>query len=404
MNPMAAHRNYCPVLILFLAVSLLLAGCAVLLEKPVPRLTAPLTLIEEKELPSLLDDLDSPSLEAAIERSLQYYSRFPAGIHRFGNRRVSAVEMRESLLLFLEIVRQTDAPELRAKKIRESFEFYQAAGNDEKGTMLFTGYYVPLLNGSPVMTERYRYPVYRMPDDLIVVNSGRNNKNGNGRRIGRIEDGEVVAYYSRREIDEAGALRGRRLEIAWVDDPFDLFQLHIQGSGRIRMTDGRIIGVSFAQSNGRPFRPISRFLQESGRMNGNGASYQKIKSYLQEHPEDQSDIFSYNERYIFFRQVQNGPMGALQVPVTAGRSIATDPEYFPKGALAFMKARKPYMSPEGKVQGWIPFSRFVLSQDAGVAIRGTGRVDLFCGDGPEMEQTAGSLKERGKLYFLVRKR
>jgi membrane-bound lytic murein transglycosylase A len=401
---MAAHRNYYKLLILFLAVSLLPAGCAVLLERPVQRMTAPLTLIEENGAPVLLDDLDLPSLEAAIERSLQYYRRFPAGMHRFGNRRVSADEMRESLLLFREIIRQSDPPEIRAKKIRESFEFYQAAGTDERGSMLITGYYVPLLNGSPVMTEKHRYPIYSVPDDLIVANLGRNGKNGNGRMIGRMAEGEAIPYYSRREIDEMGVLRGRGLEIAWVDDPVALFQLHVQGSGRIRMTDGRIIGVSFAQSNGRPFRSISRFLQESGRLNGNGASYQNIKAYLKEHPDEQSEIFGYNERYIFFHQVRNGPIGSLQVPVTPGRSIATDPEYFPKGALAFMKAKKPHLSPEGKVLAWVPFSRFVLSQDAGIAIRGTGRVDLFCGDAPEMEQMAGSLKEKGALYFLVKKR
>lgn len=401
---MAAHRNRYPVRIVFLTVFLLLAGCAVLFEKPMPRLTTPLTLVGENEVPSFLDDLDSSSLEAAVECSLQYYRRFPAAIHRFGNRRVGSDEMRESLLLFLDIVRQPDAPHVRERKIRESFEFYQAAGSDERGTMLFTGYYVPLLNGSPVMTERYRYPVYRTPDDLIVVNSVRNGKNGNGRTIGRMERGEAVPYYSRREIDEAGVLQGRGLEIAWVDDPFDLYQLHVQGSGRIRMPDGGIIGVSFAQSNGRPFRSISRFLQESRRLNGNGASYRKIKDYLREHPNEQMEIFSYNERYIFFRQVRKGPIGALQVPVTPGRSIATDPEFFPKGALAFMRSRKPDLSPEGRLQGWVPFSRFVLSQDAGVAIRGTGRVDLFCGDGPEMEQTAGSLKEKGTLYFLVKKK
>ncbi len=401
---MAAHRNRYPVWILFLAVCLLLAGCAVLFEKPLPRLTTPLTRVDESELPSLLDDLDPSSLEAAVERSLQYYRRFPAATHRFGNRRVGSEEMQDSLLLFLEIVRQPDAPDVRARKIRESFEFYQAAGSDEKGTMLITGYYVPLLNGSPVMTERHRYPVYRTPDDLIVVNPGRNGKNGNGRTIGRMERGEAVPYYSRGEIDQAGVLQGRGLEIAWVDDPFDLYQLHVQGSGRIRMPDGRIIGVSFAQSNGRPFRSISRYLLDRQRLDGNGASYQKIKDYLREHPDEQMEVFSYNERYIFFRQVRNGPVGSLQVPVTPGRSIATDPEFFPKGALAFMRSRKPNLSPEGRVQGWVPFSRFVLSQDAGVAIRGTGRVDLFCGDGPEMERTAGSLKEKGTLYFLVKKR
>jgi membrane-bound lytic murein transglycosylase A len=192
--------------------------------------------------------------------------------------------------------------------------------------------------------------------------------------------------------------------MVWVDDPFELFQLHIQGSGKIRLPDGQIISVSFAQSNGRPFKSISRFLLDHGRIAGRDMAYQNIKNYLREHPEECAEIFNFNERYIFFQRVENGPMGALQISVTSGRSIATDPDFFPKGALAFMKAQKPQLDPGGKVQAWVPFSRFVLNQDAGAAIKGPGRIDLFYGDGPEAEQLAGSLKEKGILYFLVKKK
>ena len=405
MKNRTTHRNHLLLCMILLAVSLLFTGCAVLFEKPVQRFSAPLTLIDEDNVLSLLDDLDLPSLEAAIDRSLQYYERVPAGTYRFGNRQVSAGELKESLILFREIMQRPDAVEIKTKKIRESFEFYQAAGMDERGTMLFTGYYVPLLNGSPVMTERYRYPVYETPDDLIVVNLNEVNKKfKSGQRIGRLEEGDLVPYYSRRDIDEKGVLRGRHLEMVWVDDPFELFQLHVQGSGKIRLPDGQIITVSFAQSNGRPFKSISRFLLDHGRITGRDMAYQNIKNYLREHPDECAEIFNFNERYIFFQRVENGPMGALQLSVTSGRSIATDPDFFPKGALAFMKAQKPQLDPGGKVQAWVPFSRFVLNQDAGAAIKGPGRIDLFCGDGPEAEQLAGSLKEKGILYFLVKKK
>lgn len=405
MNPMTAHRNHFLALVIALAVSLLLTGCAALFEKPVQRLTAPLTLVDDADIPPLLDDLDLPSLEAAIDRSLQYYRRVPAGIYRFGNRRVSAVELQDSLKLLRDIMRRPEAMEVKEKRIRDSFEFYQAAGMDERGAMLFTGYYRPLLDGSPVMTDKFRYPVYGTPKDLIVVNRrGTGKKNGNGRMICRLEEGETVPYYSRRDIDEKGVLRGRQLEMVWVDDPIELFQLHVQGSGRIRLPDGQIMNVSFAQSNGRPFKSITRFMLDSGRITERDMAYQNIMNYLREHPDELKEIFNYNERYVFFRRVQNGPMGALQFPVTSGRSIATDPDIFPKGALAFMKAQKPQFNAEGKVQSRISFSRFVVNQDAGVAIKGSGRVDLFCGDGRDAEQLAGGLKEKGVLYFLVRKR
>lgn len=405
MKNRTTHRNHLLLCMILLAVSLLFTGCAALFEKPVQRFSAPLTLIDEDGVLSLLDDLDLPSLEAAIDRSLQYYERVPAATYRFGNRQVSAGELKESLILFREIMQRPDAVEIKTKNIRESFEFYQAAGMDERGTMLFTGYYVPLLNGSPVMTERYRYPVYETPDDLIVVHlNDVNKKFKNGQRIGRLEEGDLVPYYSRRDIDEKGVLRGRHLEMVWVDDSLELFQLHVQGSGKIRMPDGQIISVSFAQSNGRPFKSISRFLLDHGRITERDMAYRNIKNYLREHPEECAEIFNFNERYIFFQRVENGPMGALQFSVTSGRSIATDPDFFPKGALAFMKAQKPQLDPEGKVQSWVPFSRFVLNQDAGAAIKGPGRIDLFCGDGPEAEQLAGSLKEKGILYFLVKKK
>ena len=196
-------------------------------------------------------------------------------------------------------------------------------------------------------------------------------------------------------------MAGRDLELAWVDDPVSLFIMHIQGSGRIRLPDGRILRVNYDQANGKPFRGLTNYMVSKGFLSENEKSYERMKTYLQEHPESRDDIMNYNESYVFFRLVDQGPLGSLGFPVIAERSIATDPDIFPKGALAFVKLRKPLFTRDGHIEKWIPSSRFVFSHDAGGAIKGPGRVDIFCGTGGDAERLAGSLTERGTLFFLV---
>jgi membrane-bound lytic murein transglycosylase A len=219
-----------------------------------------------------------------------------------------------------------------------------------------------------------------------------------------VKNGELVPYYSRSEIENQGSLAGRDLELAWVDDLVDLYFMHTQGSGKIELTDGRLLQIGYALKNGLPFQSVSPYLLKMGKITPQENSYKEIKKYLKEHPDELSEILGHNESFIFFRIVGEGPIGAIEEILTPGRSIATDPDLFPKGALAFIRARKPILDKEGNVESWIPYSRFVVSQDVGGVIKGAGRVDLFCGSGREAEMLAGSLKERGELYFLVKKR
>lgn len=397
---------------------LLLAACTAWLEAPghppgaaTPSATAPLPTparpalpVQEAGSPAGVDDLDLPSLETAIDRSLQYYERVKDPSFHFGDRVISIAELKASLLSFRSIIRGADPIETKMNKIMDGFDFIPYPGQHDKGTVIFTGYYVPFLEGSPVRTSRYRYPLYRKPDDLIVANLQKFNSKFKSEQLsGRLVGGELIPYYSRDEIDRKGMLSGRQLELLWVDDPVALFSLHVQGSGKIRMPDGKMIVVSYAQSNGRAFRPLSKALIENGKMTGQDMSYQRIQNYLKAHPDELQDLFSYNDRYVFFRQVERDPLGSLQIPVTSGRTIATDPDVFPRGALALIKTQKPLFDPKGQIRQWVPFSRFVLNQDAGAAIKGPGRVDVFCGDGPDAEQMAGSLKEKGDIYILIRK-
>ncbi len=381
-------------------------ACAAPLERTLVGAPEPLVLLDEKALPAFSDDLTPESLELAVMRSLQYYNRLPEGrVLPVGPGRYTVGDMKETLQLFLDVLKGPEPWSEKQKKIASSFDVYRATGSGLKGTVLFTGYYEPVLKASLTETPEYRYPIYRAPQDLLIVNLERFRDRYRGERlVGRIDKGEVVPYYSREEIDGEGALKGRGLEIAWFSDPVDIFFLHIQGSGKICPVGGRCFQVSYALSNGRPYRSIGKYLMDRGKILPGNLSAQAIRQYLRENPEEQREILYYNESYVFFRMVKEGPVGSLDVPVTAGRSIATDQTVFPKGALAFIRTRKPLVDPEGRILAWVSFSRFVLNQDTGGAIAGPARVDLFCGTGDEAGAVAGYMKEEGDLYFLVKKK
>ena len=396
------HRQiFCFIVVLFI-----ITGCAVKIEKPIEKPVPPLVLIPPEKAPSLVDDLDRASLKTATERSLQYYEKTTGkGTYGLGNGRVTGQELKDSLLLFREILDSTDSDEVKQEKIRNTFDIYKATGLDNRGRVLFTGYFESVLEGSRERTEKYRYPIYKSPDDIVVVSLGKfNKKYKNEHIIGRLKNGELVPYFTREDIEESGLLGGRSLELFWVNDPIDLFFMHIQGSGKIRFPDGTIMQVSYAQKNGHPYRSIGRYLLDKEKLTSSEMTHQSIKKYLREHPEELSDILNYNKSYVFFRIVENGPIGALGLTLTSGRSIATDLDLFPKGALAFVRLRKPIFDKNGNIKAWEIFSRFVLNQDTGGVIKGPGRVDLFCGTGSDAEMLAGSLKEDGELYFLVKKK
>ena len=339
------------------------------------------------------DDLDYESLELAIDRSISFYEKAGRNkVYRILDKSIGAQQLKETLTAFRALLRKTDNKTDLSRKIAADFNVYRVTGSDAGGSVLFTGYYEPLLEGSLTRTDKYRYPLYRVPPDLIKNES----------KIGRMKDGKFIPYYSRYEIDVEGVLRGKNLELVWVSDPVDLFSLHIQGSGKIRLEDGSLLTAGYAQTNGRPFRSVTKFMLEGGRIQSSEASYRH--EFLRGKSDQEIyDVLSHNERYTFFRFLDKDPVGSLGEPVTPGRTIATDPDCFPEGALAFVRLRKPVFDNEEKVKERINFSRFVLSQDKGTAIAGPGRVDIFFGFGTKAEYTAGTLKEKGELYLLLKK-
>ena len=272
----------------------------------------------------------------------------------------------------------------------------------DRGTAegLFTGYFEPLLAGARAPDPVNRHPLYRRPPDLVTVELGRFDPTLVGRRIaGRVEQGRLVPYASRAEID-AGALAGRGLELAWVADPVALFFLHVQGSGRIELAEGGWMRVGYADQNGHPYRAIGRDLVEMGALPREAVSMQSIQAWLRAHPERTFELLHKNPSYVFFRELPAeagapGPPGAQGVPLTPGRSLAVDRRFLPLGVPLWLDTTAPL--PEGER----PLRRLVVAQDTGGAIRGPVRGDLFWGAGPEAEHTAGQMRSRGRYWVFL---
>ena len=275
------------------------------------------------------------------------------------------------------------------------FEPHRQRAGLFRGTGLITGYYEPLLNGSWARSERYRYPIYRAPDDLLSIDLGSVYPELRGKRLrGRLEGRRVVPYYSRAEI-ENGKARLAGNELLWVDDPVALFLLHVQGSGRVRMESGDVVAVGYAQQNGHPYTSIGRTLIQQAGFAPDQIDLPTIRAWLEQHPDEAQSLMNTNASYVFFTLRDSklpGPLGSLGVPLLAQRAIAVDPSYIPLGTPVWLDTELPG---DGS-----PFRRLVFAQDTGGAIKGPLRADLFFGSGAAAEDTAGRMKQEGRLYVL----
>lgn len=271
---------------------------------------------------------------------------------------------------------------------------------DERGARqdrgLITGYYEPVLNGSRNRGGNFQTPLYAVPDDLVTVELGALYPALQGERIrGRLQGRRITPYPDRAQLNDGRVLAGR--EIVWVDSAVDAFFLQIQGSGRVRLPDGSVLRLAFADVNGHPYRAIGRYLVERGELTVEQATAPGLRQWLAENPTRQQEVFNTNPSVVFFREQALGdpavgPNGALGVPLTAGRSLAIDPRLLPLGAPMYLASVHP-------VTG-APLERLMLAQDTGGAIRGALRADYFWGLGPEAGDAAGRMRHDGALWLL----
>jgi membrane-bound lytic murein transglycosylase A len=198
-------------------------------------------------------------------------------------------------------------------------------------------------------------------------------------------------------------LKGKQLELCWVD-PIEAFFLHIQGSGTVRLQDGTELFITYADKNGRRYEAIGKFLKE--RIAPNKVTMQRVEAALREMSVQERDELLYrNPSYVFFKKSPQRAITSLGVPATPGRTIAADPKYAPKGALALLSFAKPVLSddspPTSEPAREVEITRLVLDQDSGGAITGTDRVDLFWGRGDEAKRYAGIIQHPARIVYLV---
>jgi membrane-bound lytic murein transglycosylase A len=295
------------------------------------------------------------------------------------------------------------APGAVRRYFEAHFSPYQVLAADGRDTGTVTGYYEPLLNGSRTRTARYTVPLYAAPDDLLTIDLTELYPELKDKRLrGRVDGKRVVPYWPRADIANGRApVSGR--ELAFVEDPVEAFFLEIQGSGRIRLADGSVMRVGYADQNGQPYRSIGRVLIDRGELKPEAASMQGIREWGRRNPAKLPALLAENPSYVFFREVPppapgspeaaiDGPFGTLGVPLLRERTIAVDTRSVPLGAPVFLATTYPLSK--------TPLQRLVLAQDTGGAIRGAVRADFFWGFGDDAGRQAGRMRQDGRMWIL----
>ncbi len=251
--------------------------------------------------------------------------------------------------------------------------FFQPVVITDGEPMLFTGYFEPELRGSLKRGGPYQYPLYRLPND---------HKAGQ-------------AYLTRRQIEEDQRLAGRGLEIAWIDNPVDVFFLQVQGSGRVKLAEGGGLRVGYGGKNGHEYSSIGQELIARGIYEPHQVSAQVIRNWVKRNPVDGRQLLWKNDSYVFFREVSEvpaelGPLGAMNRSITTGRSIAVDPKFTKLGTPVWIEK-----------EDADPIRRLMIAQDTGSAIKGAQRADIFYGTGDQAGRTAGRVRDGGRMVTLL---
>jgi len=324
-------------------------------------------------------DLDG--LLDAINNSLLFLSK-PSSKKYYPYGEITHEHAVKSLEELKKLVVSGIPPEQFNKVLRGKFDTYISVGCDNQGTVLYTGYYTPIFNGSLSRTDRFQYPLYKSPANLI--------KDAEGQILGqKTADGKTVKLPNRTDIQKSGLLTG--LELIWLSDPFEVYIVHVQGSAKIRLPDGQIKAIGYDAHNGWDYQSIVPALIADGKISGKNINLKILIDYFKAHPDEVDVYINKNPRFVFFRPEEGEPRGSLNVPVTPFRTIATDKSIYPRAMFAFIAVD--LERPVG----------FALDQDTGGAIRAAGRCDVYKGVGDRAGELAGQTYREGKLYYLFLK-
>lgn len=354
--------------------------------------------------PQFSDSLSKESFFSALKKHIEVMKTSNQVMDPmiFGDKKISKEKYVEALVELLE--HQEDW----LAWIALNFDFYEVYGKQNWSEVMATGYYEPHVLGSHVKSNTFSQALYSPPSDLITVNlkyfADKFPKGETPATLqGRLVNKSLKPYYTRKEIDTDNILKGQNLELAWLD-PIDAFFIQIQGSGVIEFENGEKIRVGYDNQNGHSYMALGKHLKNI--IPSEKMSMQSIRAYLQTlSRNEQQEIMNVNPSYVFFKKLDSEALTYAGMEVSAGRTIATDLKYFPKGAMAFLDIEEPQFDSltENEPKSWLRLPRLVFDEDIGGAIRGGGRVDLYFGSGDKAAQKAGVMKQNGSLYYLVPK-
>jgi membrane-bound lytic murein transglycosylase A len=357
--------------------------------------------------PALSDDLGLQDLGEAITADIQALQTSPDKVMKFGPRSITRRAYADALASLLRVLSSNTSESDKLGYIRDNFIFMEFYGGDRWGEILLTSYFEPLLLGSKTRAKNFTYPLYGRPADLVTIPLASFSERFKDERAlkARVDGTQVIPYYSRQEIDGKQKLANRGLELAWVD-PIDAFFLHIQGSGTVKFEHGEEVYMTYADKNGHRYEPVGKFMRDI--ISPKKITMQRIEHALRSMNDHERDSYLFkNPSYVFFNRSEKRAITSLGVPATPGRTIAVDPRYAPKGALALLTFQKPTFgtqySPGDDPVSYNNVSRLVLDQDSGGAITGTNRVDLFWGRGDNAKQYAGVIQDTARIVYLLPK-
>ncbi|MCE9590515.1 MAG: MltA domain-containing protein [Planctomycetes bacterium] len=331
------------------------------------------------------------ALLTAIDRSIAWYAK-PSSKTFFPINDIAHDQAQASATAMRQILAESGSAEEFSRRVYEEFDAYISVGYDDKGTVLYTGYYSPTFTASTVRTAEYAYPLYRRPADLV-------SDPVTGQTMGRRTAGGMQTYPTRAQIESSNMLTGT--ELVWLPSRLDAYIIHVNGSARLTMTDGSTRYIGFAGTNGYDYTSLGKMLSEDGKMNRNKVSLPAIREYFRLHPTELEGYIHRNDRFTFFQNYtpDTWPAGSLGVKVTDFRTLATDKTIFPRGAVILAQTSVPTGVGDSKHT----FDQFMLDQDTGGAIRAAGRGDIYMGVGAPAEALAGRQFAEGRLYYFFLK-
>lgn len=322
-------------------------------------------IYQEVLLPDSVYISDTAGLMAALRTQIAWLNKNPSKTYRQQGITMSNSDM----VKVCEYILQGRGKVLDT--LRNRCKFFLLQGEDSTGNTHYTSYYLPVLDVSDKCDSVFRYPIYRYDAS--------------------------AKHFSRKEIDERGALMNRKLELAWASDYFELHSMMVQGSGYGRFPDGKMVLFQFAGKNSHPYKSIGRYLSERGYITPEALSLGTIRNWFQQNPDSLHTVLSRNPSYVFFRQSIHDPVGAAGIPLVADVSVAADLSILPKGAILI--AEVPVL--DGNNLCVAHRYRIFLVHDTGGAIRGPGHIDIFAGTGKEAEKKAGAMHHYGRLWLIL---